>query len=199
MRRRCLPYSTKMHLAALTPILLRYRYWIIVPLSLLEGPMVAVATAALSSLGYFNPYVACGLFVAKDVVVDGAYYYLGRVAGDHPFYARLLARLRVTANDVERVRGLWSSHGWRTMFVGKFAWGLSPLFMAVAGIVAVPIGRFFRYAASVALLQYVVLFLLGYYFGAATAAVSGALRIVQYAAAIGVLSGLMYLRRRLRK
>jgi membrane protein DedA with SNARE-associated domain len=187
-----------MDLASVAPILLKYRYWIIIPLSLLEGPMVAVATGALSSLGYFNPYVAYLFFVVKDVVVDGAYYYLGRVAGDRPFCARLLERMRVTPNEVERVRGLWDSRGWRTMFVGKLAWGLSPLFLAVAGIVAVPVSRFLRYAASVALVQYVVLFLLGYYFGAVTARVSAALRIVQYGIALGVLCGLVFLRRRLR-
>jgi membrane protein DedA with SNARE-associated domain len=106
--------------------------------------------------------------------------------------------MRVTANEVERVRGLWDSRAWRTMFVGKLAWGLSPLFLAVAGIVAVPVSRFLRYAACVALVQYVVLFLLGYYFGAATATVSAALRIVQYGIALGVLGGLVYLRRWLR-
>jgi membrane protein DedA with SNARE-associated domain len=185
-------------LASVVSILLKYRYWIIVPLSVLEGPMVAVAAGALSSLGYFNPYIACALFVAKDVTVDGVYYYLGRVAGDHPFYARLLARLHVTASDIERVRGLWNARGWRTMFVAKLALGLSPLFLAVAGIVGVPVGRFFRLAVSVALLQYVVLFLLGYYFGDATATVSRALRIVQFAVVIGALSGFVYLRRRLR-
>jgi len=121
-----------MHLAAITPILLHYRYWMIVPLSMLEGPMVAVATGALSSRGYFNPYLACSLFVAKDIVVDGTYYYLGRVASDRPFGSRLLARMRVTANDIEPVRLLWDAHGWRTMFVGKLAWGLSPIFLAVA-------------------------------------------------------------------
>jgi membrane protein DedA with SNARE-associated domain len=187
-----------MQLAAIAPILLRYRYWIIIPLSMLEGPMVAVATGALSSRGYFNPYLACWLFVAKDVVVDGAYYCLGRVASDHPLCARLLARMRVTAGEIERVRGLWKAHGWRTMFVGKLAWGLSPIFLAVAGIVAVPAGRFFRYAASVALLQYVVLFQVGYYFGAATDTVSTALRIVQYGLAVLVLGVLVYLRGRLR-
>ena len=186
-----------MDIASVAPVLLKYRYWIIIPLSLLEGPMVAVATGALSSLGYFNPYVACSFFVLKDVVVDAGYYYLGRVAGDHPFCARLLRRLRVTANEVERVRGLWRSCGWRTMFVGKLAWGLSPLFLAAAGLVAVPASRFFRYAAGVALVQYVVLFLLGYYFGVVTA-VSTTLRIVQYSIALGVLGSLVYLRRRLR-
>jgi membrane protein DedA with SNARE-associated domain len=187
-----------MQLAAIAPILVRYRYWIIVPLSMLEGPLVAVATGALSALGYFNPYVTCWLFVAKDVVVDGAYYALGRVGRDHPFCAWLLARMRVTANEIERVRGLWNTHGWRTMFVGKLAWGLSPIFLAVAGIVAVPPGRFFRYATGVALLQYVVLFFAGYYFGAAATTVSTALRIVQYGIALVVLGGLVYLRGRLR-
>ena len=187
-----------MHVTAIAPVLLRYRYWIIIPLAMLEGPMVAVATGALSSGGYFNPYLACSLFVAKDVVVDGAYYYLGRVASDRPFGARLLARIRVTANEVERVRGLWDVHGWRTMFVGKLAWGLSPIFLAVAGIIAVPVDRFFRYAVGVALLQYVVLFLIGYYFGAATATVSTVLRLVQYGIAIVVVGGLVYLRGRLR-
>src|ERR1019366_5473637 len=184
-------YSTEMDLGSVASILMKYRYWIIIPLSLVEGPMVAVATGALSSLGYFNPYVACSFFIAKDVLVDGGYYYLGRVAGDHPFCARLLERMRVTANEVERVRGLWSSHGWRTMFVGKLAWGLSPLFLAAAGIVAVPVSLFIRYAAGVALVQYVILFLLGYYFGSATATVSAALRIVQYGIALGVLGGLV--------
>ena len=187
-----------MHPPAIAPVLLRYRYWIIIPLSMLEGPMVAVATGALSSRGYFNPYLAWCLFVAKDIVVDGGYYYLGRVARDRPFCARLLTRMRVTANEVERVRGLWDTHGWRTMFVGKLAWGLSPIVLAVAGIVAVPVSRFFRYAAGVALLQYVVLLLVGYYVGAAISTVSTGLRIVQYGIAVFVVAGLVYLRTRLR-
>jgi membrane protein DedA with SNARE-associated domain len=187
-----------MQLAAIAPLLVRYRYWILIPLSMLEGPMVAVATGALSSRGYFNPYLACWLFVGKDVVVDGAYYYLGRVAKDHPFCASLLARMRVTTAEVERVRGLWNTSGWRTMFVGKLAWGLSPIFLAVAGVVAVPADRFFRYAAGVALLQYIVLFFIGYRFGAATATVSTALRLLQYGIAVVVLGGLAYLRGRLR-
>jgi len=106
--------------------------------------------------------------------------------------------MRVTANEIERVRILWDAHGWRTMFVGKLAWGLSPIFLAVAGIIAVPVDRFFRYAAGVALLQYVVLFLVGYQFGAATATVSTALRFVQYGIAVVVVCGVIYLRGRLR-
>ncbi len=160
--------------------------------------MVAVATGALSFRGYFNPYFACSLFVVKDVVVDGGYYYLGRVAVDHRLGARLLIRMRVTAKEVERLRGFWDSRGWRTMFVGKLAWGLSPIFLAAAGIVAVPFRRFLRYAAGVAITQYIVLFLLGYYFGAVTTGVSTAIGIVQYGFALIVLGGLLYARWRLR-
>ena len=187
-----------MHIDSLAPVLIKWRYWILVPLSLLEGPTVALVTGTLSSRGYFNPFWAYWLFIAKDLVVDGAYYYVGRLSGQRPVVAWLLAKARVTNADIERVRGLWDRHGWRTMLVGKLSWGLSPAFLAAAGIVAVPIAAFFRYAAGVALVQYAVLLALGYYVGHATAAVSGAIRVTQFMVAAAVVAAIIYLRRRLR-
>jgi membrane protein DedA with SNARE-associated domain len=187
-----------MHLAPLAPLITKYRYWILIPLSLLEGPMVAFATGALSSLGYFNPYIVYWVFVVKDAIVDGTYYYIGRFASHTSFGERVLARAGVTREQVERVRTLWLEHGWRTMFVGKLSWGLSPLFMAVAGIVTVPIDSFFRYAIGVALVQYILLFGLGYYFGSATGTVSTAIRLLQYTLAGVTLATLVYMRGRLR-
>jgi membrane protein DedA with SNARE-associated domain len=187
-----------MHLTDIAPILLQYRYWIIIPLSMVEGPMVAVITGALSARGHFNPYIACGFFVAKDVIVDGSYYLLGHLASVRSYWGKLLTRMRITGEEVTRARGLWRAHGWRTMFVAKFAWGVSPLFLVIAGLVGVPTASFFGYAAGVALLQYVVLFVVGYYFGVATAGVSIAVRVLQGTTAIGVLGLLVWLRRRLR-
>ncbi len=187
-----------MDLDSLTPLLIKYRYWILVPLSLLEGPTVAFVTGTLSSLGYFNPYVAYWIFTAKDIVVDGLYYYLGRFGGDKPFVTRMFAKARVTDTELAHVRALWEHHGWRTMCVGKLAWGLSPAFLAVAGVVAVPVPTFFRYAAGVALVQYAVLLILGYYVGHAIGTVSETIRLFQYVIAGAVVVMIIYLRRRLR-
>jgi membrane protein DedA with SNARE-associated domain len=187
-----------MHLESLTPALLAYRYWILIPASLLEGPTVALVTGGLASLGYFNPYVAYGIFILKDCVVDGMYYYVGRFAGKKASVARLLTRAHVTSTDIDHVQSLWHRHGWRTMCVAKLSWGLSPALLAIAGIVAVPVTTFFRYAAGIAVVQYGVLLLLGYYFGHAIGTVSQAIRVIGYVAAGAALGAIAYLRRRLR-
>lgn len=187
-----------MDVSSLAATLLRDRYWIAIPLAIIEGPMVAFVVGTLSALGYFNPLVACGLFVAKDVAVDGMYYCLGRRAGTCELAATLLRRLRVSESDVGRIRRLWRVHGWKTMFVGKMAWGLSPLFLIVAGLVMMPIDTFVRYVVGVAVVQYGLLIAAGYYFGGSVGTVSSAIRTIQFALAGALLAGLTYVRLRLR-
>ena len=183
----------------LSQVLITYRYWILIPLSIVEGPIVAFVTGSLASLGYFNPYLAFGIFLVKDGVVDGAYYSLGRFAGDKPFVTRLLTKARVTQADRARMRVLWDRHGWRTMGIGKLAWGLSPAFLVSAGFVAVPVWLFFQYAIGAAVLQYAILLGVGYYFGHAIGTVSRTLRILQVVIAGAALAGIVYARRRLRE
>ena len=71
-------------------------------------------------------------------------------------------------------------------------------FLAIAGIVAVPAGSFFRDAVGIALVQYGVLMVLGYYFGHAIGTVSQAVRVIGYIAAGAALVAIVYVRRRLR-
>jgi membrane protein DedA with SNARE-associated domain len=183
---------------SLTPALITYRYWILVPLSLVEGPTVAFVTGTLASLGYFNPFVVYGVFIVKDFVVDGAYYYVGRFASQTSSVARLFTKARVTAAEIDHARLLWDRHGWRTMFVAKLSWGLSPAFLALAGLVAVPAAIFFRYAVGIAIVQYGVLLALGYYFGHAIGTVSQAIRLIGYIVTGAALVAIVYLRRGLR-
>jgi membrane protein DedA with SNARE-associated domain len=187
-----------MRLDSLTPVLIEYRYWILIPLSLVEGPTVALITGSLSSRGYFNLYFAYAIFVVKDLVVDASYYYVGRFAGETSFVTKLLAKAHITGAQIEHVRFLWDRHGWRTMCIGKLSWGLSPAFLATAGIVAIPVAIFVRYALGIALVQYGVLMAFGYYFGNAISSVSQAIRVVGYIIAGSALVALVYVRRRLR-
>ena len=187
-----------MTLQSLTSALIHYRYWILIPASLLEGPVVTFVTGTLASLGYFNPYVAYVILVVDDVMLDGAYYCLGQTAGTRRFVTQWLTKVHVTADDVAQISSQWNRHGWRTMVVGKLSYGLAPGFLMAAGIVAVPPSRFFRYALGIALLQYGVLLLLGYYLGHALV-VFHAIRFIPYAMAGVVLMMIVYVRRRLRR
>ena len=187
-----------MPLESLTPALIKYRYWILIPLAFIEGPTVAFVTGTLIPAGYFNLYLVYGIFIVKDFVVDGLCYYSGRFAGDTPFVKRLLTRAHVTGADIDLVRLLWSRHRWRTVCIAKLSWGLAPTLLAVAGIVAVPVAVFFRCAVGIALVQYGVLLGLGYYFGDAIGGVSRAIRVIGSMFAGAVLVAVVYARRRLR-
>jgi hypothetical protein len=55
----------------LTQLILEYRYFLLIPLTFIEGPMVGFITGALSKLGYFDPFVAFWIFIIRDVLVMG--------------------------------------------------------------------------------------------------------------------------------
>jgi membrane protein DedA with SNARE-associated domain len=185
-----------MDLQVLTENLVHYRYEILIPLSVVEGPLVAVATGALASHGYFSVLEVFAIFLLKDLIVDGAYFWLGRSSRWSARANGLLAKLRFGYAHIERVREEWDAHGWRTMLVGKLAWGLAPAVLATAGFVGVSTSTFFGYAAAVAAAQYVVLLALGYYLGSAMALASLGIRVIGYAAAVTTVVAIIALRRR---
>jgi membrane protein DedA with SNARE-associated domain len=179
-------------------LLIEYRYWVLVPLAIVEGPGVAFIAGTLAALAYFNPYLVYGLFVVKDGLVDGGFYILGRRARGSRLLTLVLERARVTTAQVAHVRRRWTEHPWRTMCVAKLSWGLSPALLAVAGIVEMPVASFLSRAVGVAAVQYALLIALGYYFGHAIHAVSVAMRLVGYALAAVVIIAIVYGRRRVR-
>ena len=178
---------------SLTPLLVEYRYWIIIPLSFIEGPVIAFITGMLSSLGYFNPFIAFWIFIIKDLVVDGFLYLLGRYARETRFVRRWLEKGGMLTHGVERARHQWANHGWRMMFISKLPHGLSPAFLVTAGMVDFPLGRFINYAIQIAFLQYGVVFVLGYYFGQAVGASPWVTRLQIIITAIFVLGTLYYI------
>lgn len=176
----------------LTQLIIAYRYWIIIPLTVIEGPIVAFSVGTLSSFGYFNPYIAIWIFFVKDLLVDGFFYFLGRYARKWRFAQRWLEREGVFAQGVQAMSKQWAEHGWRTMFVSKLPHGLSPAFLATAGMVHFSLKRFWLYAGSIALMQYGLLFVLGYFLGHIVGASSDIVRNIQYGLMAILLVGTVY-------
>lgn len=149
----------------LTSILIEYRYWILIPLTFIEGPIVAFVAGTMASLGYFNVYILGGLFLVRDIAVDLACYYLGYFGAQKAWVRRLLGRMGVTEEHLEGVRVLWHEHGGKTMFFSKLSYGVAAGFIVVAGMVKMPIRKFTLYAALVAVAHYGTLLVIGYIFG----------------------------------
>jgi membrane protein DedA with SNARE-associated domain len=158
--------------ASLVALILHYRYLILFPLACFEGPLVSVAVGFLISQGYFNPFAAYALFILGDVIPDGIYYYIGRFGKRSALIERWGPAVGISPSRIEVIARLWADHPGKTMWVTKFAYGLSTPLLILAGVVGVPVDRFFRYSIPFSLLQYAVLMTLGYFFGASYALIS---------------------------
>lgn len=150
----------------ITQLILQYRYWILIPLSLIEGPVIAFVAGTFASVGYFNMYFLAALFFVRDVGLDLTYYGLGHFGAKTAFVQKMLKKLGVTPDHLGAVRTLWEKRPFWTMFIGKVSYGISSAFIVVAGTVRMPLKLFIIYGSLVAILQYGVLLFAGYYLGA---------------------------------
>lgn len=178
---------------AITGLILEYRYWILVPLTFIEGPVVAFVAGTLAAVGIFNVYFLAVLFFVRDVGLDAVYYAIGYFGGRTSFSEKMLGKIGITDDHLERVRGLWETRpGW-TMFIGKLSYGIASAFIVVAGIVKMPLSQFFFYGSIVAVIQYGTLLLVGFFLGASLGGtVTHILSNMQYAVALVAIGISLY-------
>ncbi len=171
-------------MGSITHLIIDYRYWVLVPLSMLEGPIVAFVAGTLAASGYFS-IVGLGIFFfLRDIFMDAGYYALGYFGGRTQLAQKLMHKIGVRQEHMEEIRILWEKHAGETMFFGKLSYGIASSFIVAAGTVRMSLVRFFAYGALVAILQYGVLLMLGYYFGNALGGkISTILSHFQYAIA----------------
>lgn len=173
----------------ITETILQYRYWILIPLSLIEGPVIAFIAGTLASAGLFSMYILVPLFFIRDVGMDALYYVTGYFGGRTDFAKRMLAKLEITPDQLDHVRSLWDRRPGITMFVGKLSYGIAAAFIVVAGMVKMPFGKFIKYGSIVAVAQYGTLLFLGYFLGIGVGgSVGHIINNIQYVIAIVALA-----------
>lgn len=174
-------------------LILEYRYWILIPLTFIEGPLVAFVAGTLAAVGIFNVYFLALLFFVRDVGLDGIYYAIGHFGGRTRFARRMLAKIGITDDHLDKVRGLWEKRPGITMFVGKLSYGIASAFIVVAGIIRMPLKKFFGYGVIVAILQYGTLLFVGYFLGTSVGGtVALVTRNLQYMIAFSVVVIVIY-------
>jgi len=177
---------------AVSHLVIEYRYAILIPLSFLEGPIIAFIAGTLASLGYFNIYVLAVFFLARDVIVDSLCYLLGRFLGKKEMTHRFLHRIHIEEEDIHNIRKMWTKHPGTTMFFGKLSYGVAAGFIVVAGMVEMPFSQFFKWGVLIAIMHYGTLLLLGYFFGSSFGSISGILEHLQYVIGGLILLGTIY-------
>lgn len=146
-------------------LLLKYKYLILFPLAVVEGPVVALIAGALVALGYFDFFLAYTVLLLGDFVPDTFFYILGRYWGNKDFINRYGSKFGLTEKRFSVIQRLFHTHGFKTMLVSKFAYGMAPAFLISAGIAKIPVKNFYVYIVSITTVTYGILMGLGFYFG----------------------------------
>lgn len=143
-----------------------YKYLLLFPLAVVEGPILAVIAGFLCSTGALNPFIVFPIIVAGDVTGDSLCYSFGRWGVPRPV-RRLASWLGVRPESIERVRSYFGTHPIKTIALSKITLGIGVAGIYLAGNSKVPYARFLGICLATSALQYVVYLTIGLLFGKA--------------------------------
>lgn len=146
--------------------LLKYRYFILFPITLFEGPIITVIAGYLASLNIFNGWIVYLIVVLGDTSGDILYYAAGRW-GRWKFCERWGRLFDVEENKVAKMEKYFSRHAGKTLFIGKFGYGVVGSLLFASGVANISLTRFLMFTFPATLIKSMMLLLVGFYFGSA--------------------------------
>jgi membrane protein DedA with SNARE-associated domain len=141
-----------------------YGYWLMLPLMIIEGPVVTLLSAMMASLGAFNIFVVFLLSIAGDLIGDVLFYYFGYRFGLG--FARGVGKyIGITEKLVSRMEKYFERHGGKTIFLVKSTTGLCWATFVTAGIVKMNFRKFLKYSFYGGIIWSGFLVVMGYFYG----------------------------------
>lgn len=134
---------------------------LILPLAVIEGPVVSVLAGFLSAQGDFHWYWALCLLVCGDLIGDGIYYWIGR--SGRASLTGLGKLLRMRAHVTTAVQCGLRCNAVKMLFIGKWTHSIGGLVLVGSGMLRVPILRFILVNLVATVPKSAVLFGFGYF------------------------------------
>ena len=172
-------------------LLLKYKYLILFPLAIVEGPILAVIAGFLSMGGFLNVFIVYPIIVLGDIIGDTVCYMFGRW-GVPGFLKRIIKRLGLKPENMDRVRVYFDSNPKKTVSLSKITLGIGFAGIYLAGNARIPYLRFIRICLITSALQYVVYLNIGLLFGSAYKQISNYLNFFAAFALVTLLSIILF-------
>jgi membrane-associated protein len=142
-----------------------YKYWIIFPVVIFEGPIIIIITGFLVSLGVLNPYLAFSVLIVGDLIGDSMYYSIGRYWRDSSFIKKYGRLIGYDLDKAVFLEDHFKRHLWKTLLVAKFAQGIGSTIQISSGIAKVSYPKFLWINIIGVIPKTIILMLLGFYIG----------------------------------
>lgn len=146
--------------------LITYRYLLIFPLAVAEGPILMVFCGVLWKLGYFSLLPLFLVLAASDLFADVIWYAAGRWGG-HRFVRRFGKYFNVNEAMVAKVEARFRAHEGKIIFFSKLTMGLGFAIATIlaAGMLRVNFKKFLAINAVGQVFWTGILLMVGYLYG----------------------------------
>jgi membrane protein DedA with SNARE-associated domain len=149
------------YLVTIESFLIEHGGALILPLAVIEGPIVSIVAGFLSARGYFDWYLALGLLVCGDLIGDLIYYLAGRTSAAP---LRVLGRrFGLRSAPSPELQGKLASNATKMLFIGKWTHSIGFLVLIGSGMLRLPLPRFMMVNLVATLPKSALLFGIGFF------------------------------------
>jgi len=134
---------------------------LILPLAVIEGPIITILTGVLAAQGYFNWYWTLCLLVCADLIGDLIYYWVGRTGGTP--IAGLGRRFGLHDVVPSRLPQGLRHNAVKMLLIGKWTHSLGCVVLIGSGALRLPLARFVLVNLLATIPKTTVLFGFGYF------------------------------------
>lgn len=156
-------YMSGLSTAVIIALIAKYKYLIIFPIAVLEGPLISIIAGFLTYAGYLNAYFAFLLLVLADLVGDSFYYSIGRF-GRTGFIHKYGRYIGINEERVKNLEEQFTHHHWKIIAIGKTQ-AIGSLILVAAGLANAPYKKFLQYNLLATIPKTALFILVGYFFG----------------------------------
>ncbi len=151
--------------------MVKYKYLILFPLAIIEGPVIAVIAGFLCIGGFLNAFIVLPILVVGDMIGDSFCYMLGRW-GVPDFIKNILKKFGLNAEKVSRVKIYFDANPKKTISLSKVTPGIGVAGIYLAGHAKINYNTFFKICLVTSILQFIVYLCIGLLFGKAYVKIS---------------------------
>ena len=146
-------------------ILEHYKYFLIFPIAVIEGPIIIILSGFLVYLGYLNIYVASIVLVVADMLGDSIYYSIGRYWHKLTWGKKIVGFLGYSGRSEDFLVKHFEKHTKKTLLIAKISHGVGAAVQIASGIAGVNFRTFIWLSFIGTIFKTSVLLIVGFYVG----------------------------------
>ncbi len=158
--------------AQIFALLTQYRYVLLFPIMVIEGPIIAVIGGLLCSVGSMNIVIVFFLSITGDITGDALFYALGRW-GRQRVIERWGHIIGLTSERIRSAEHYFDHHAGKTLVLAKLTHAAGGPTLVSAGIVRMPFWPFLWYNLLGTIPKSLFFVTIGYYFGSMYRQING--------------------------